>query len=97
MEGGKAIDRQGLTKTGRALAKHGGREPTVFFKPTGNPAQINFQGQQILEKILNHPNKKMYYEPTTRFGNVIDIEAPGIGGIRFNASGELIGFLQPKN
>jgi hypothetical protein len=54
---GKVLDRGELTKAGRALAKHGGREGSVFSKPIGNPAQINQQGQAILEKILNDPKK----------------------------------------
>jgi len=57
-EAGKTPDKGGLTKAGRALAKHGGRKGSVFPKPTGTPMQINQQGQEILENILNHPNKK---------------------------------------
>jgi len=58
-EAGKVADKAGLTKAGRALAKHGGREGSVFPKPTGTPMQINQQGQEILEKILTHPDKKL--------------------------------------
>ena len=36
-----------------------GREGSVFPKPIGTPKQINQQGQEILENILNHPNKKI--------------------------------------
>lgn len=42
---GKIPDRENLTKAGRALAKHGGREGSVFPKPLGSPEQINQQGQ----------------------------------------------------
>ena len=52
-EAGKAIDRGGLTKAGRALMKHGHREDSVFPKPFGNVVQINEHGQQVLESILN--------------------------------------------
>ncbi len=94
-EAGKALDRAGLTKAGRALMKHGYRENSVFPKPAGNPAQINIYGQEVLEKILNHPEKQVVYKQSKSLGEIIDIHAPGIGGVRFNSSGEMIGFLEP--
>jgi len=54
---GQEMDRGGLTKAGRALAKHGGREGSVFPQPKGPSAAINKQGQEILESILNNPSK----------------------------------------
>ncbi len=30
-----------------------------------------------------------------RYGKVVDIYAPGLGGARYSASGEFIGFLEP--
>lgn len=94
-EAGKSVDRAGFTKAGRGLMKHGYREESVFPKPTGNSAQVNEQGQKILESILNHPEKKIVYKNTRNFGKVMDVHAPGIGGARFNSSGEMIGFLEP--
>lgn len=94
-DAGKVIDRGGFTKAGRGLTKHGYREGSVFPKPLGNPAQVNEQGQKMLESILNHPEKKVVYKNTSSFGEVMDIHAPGIGGARFNSSGEMIGFLEP--
>ncbi len=95
LEAGKAADRAGLTKAGRGLAKHGGRESVVFPKPTGSIAQINEQGQKILEGILNHPEKSVFERPHREFGKVIDIMIPGRGGVRFTVNGEMIGFLEP--
>ena len=95
-EAGKIIDRSGLTKAGRALAKHGGREGSAFSKPKGTPAQINQQGQKILEEILNHPYKNIVEGFYERYGNVIDIEVPNFGGIRYSKNGNFIGFLEPK-
>ena len=92
---GKVLDRKGLTKAGRALGKHGGREGSFFPKPTGNPVQINKQGQEILERILNHPNKKVSRYLFKQYGEIIDIKAPELGGLRYNIKGELIGFLEP--
>lgn len=94
-EAGKAVDRAGFTKAGRGLIKHGYREGSIFPKPTGNPSQVNEQGQKILESILNHPEKKVVYKNTSNFGEVMDVHAPGIGGARFNSAGEMIGFLEP--
>ena len=94
-EAGKVIDRSGLTKAGRALAKHGGREGSTFPKPKGTPAQINQQGQAILEKILNDPNKIVKIENSKRFGKIIDIEIPNKGGVRYNTNGEFITFIEP--
>ncbi len=75
--------------------KHGYREGSIFPKPNGNPAQVNEQGQKMLESILNHPEKKVVYKTTSNFGEVMDVHAPGVGGARFNSSGEMIGFLEP--
>lgn len=89
------MDRGGFTKAGRNLMKHGYREGSVFPKPLGNPAQVNAHGQRVLESILNHPEKQLFPAEFDRYGKVVDIYAPGLGGARYNASGEFIGFLEP--
>ncbi len=94
LEAGKAFDRAGFTKAGRTLMKHGYRNPTIFPKPRGTPAQINEQGQNILQSILTHPERKTIYKSTKNFGEVVDIYSP-IGGARYTSAGELIGFLEP--
>ncbi|NGX38586.1 MAG: hypothetical protein K1000chlam2_01760 [Chlamydiae bacterium] len=78
--------------------KHGYREGrTIFEKPIGNPAQINEHGQKVLDKILNHPEKKVVQYTHKIHGPVIEIEAPEIGGVRFTGDGkEMMGFLEPK-
>jgi hypothetical protein len=68
IEAGKEPDRKELTKAGRALAKHGNRPDSIFSKPTGTPAQINQQGQAILEQILNHPEKCISYHTHPELG-----------------------------
>jgi hypothetical protein len=93
----KVIDRAGFTKAGRGLMKHGYREKTVFPKPTGNPSHINEHGQKILDSILNHPERTVSVQETSKHGHAIDIFAPNLGGVRYNAQGEFIGFLEPKN
>jgi len=57
-----------LTKTGRAIDKHGGRAGSVFPKPVGNIAKKNMQCQFHLDDILTHP-KSTYYP--NRFGEGI--------------------------
>ncbi len=84
-----------FTKAGRALMKHGYREGSVFPKPIGNPAQINEHGQKILERIIAHPERVIVRKNLKVLGEVVDIHAPELGGVRFSPSGEMIGFLEP--
>ena len=91
---GKVVDRGGFTRAGRNLMKHGYREGSVFPKPLGNPAQVNAHGQKVLESILNHPEKQLFPAEFGRYGKVVDIYAPGLGGARYSANGEFIGFLE---
>ncbi|MFX0209516.1 MAG: hypothetical protein ACFFDT_26260 [Candidatus Hodarchaeota archaeon] len=77
--------------------KHGYREGSVFPKPVGDPSQINKCGQQVLKSILNHPEKKVVQYTNKLHGLVIEIEAPKLGGVRFNGDWtEMMGFLEPK-
>lgn len=95
LDAGKAIDRAKLTKAGRALVKHSYRPNSVFQRPVGNAEKINEQGQKILESILNHPDRTAVITNTKRLGDTVDIQAPGIGGVRYSLTGEMIGFLEP--
>lgn len=94
-ESGKALDRAGFTKAGRGLMKHGYREGSVYPKPVGNPHKVNEQGQKVLESILNHPERQIFQNNSKNLGEIVDICAPGIGGVRYSVSGEMIGFLEP--
>ncbi len=96
IKAGNAIDRAGFTKVGRGLMKHGYREGNGFPKPIGNPAQINAQGQRMLESILNHPERECILYDSSRMGKTVDIYAPNIGGVRYSLEGEFIGFLEFK-
>lgn len=60
-----------------------------------DPKSVNEEARKLLESILNHPEKKLIPGEFSRFGKVVDIYAPEIGGARYNASGEFIGFLEP--
>ncbi len=93
---GKAIDRGGLTRAGRGIMKHGYREGGAWPKPIGNVMQINEQGQKILEFVVNHPDRKIIIDTKKRYGPIMDIVVPGLGGARFSGDGTIfIGFLEP--
>jgi len=89
-EAGKVQDREGLTRAGRALQKHGGRTSSVFPKPTGNISQINAQGQEVLENILSNPNNELIETPS---GN-IKIYTPDGRGAHFDKNKRFIGFIE---
>ena len=88
-EAGKQHDREGLTRAGRALQKHGGREGNIFPKPVGTIDKINQHGQQILEKILNDPNKRI---SITNEGDM-EIYSSNGQGAYFRKDGKFRGFL----
>ena len=91
-------DRGGLTKAGRALDKHGRRIDTVFPEATGNIHEKNMQVQKILDEILNHPDKQVFFKKvkTLNYQEYIDIKLPDGRGARFTKDGkEMIGFLDP--
>lgn len=97
-ESGKALDPADkcgkLSKAGRALAKHnpakGGKRADEPYPPaTGTPEQINDQGQQILDDILNDPNKTVLKNPNGSF----EVQS-GNQGARFDPAGNFTGFLK---
>jgi len=90
-EAGKEIDREGLTRAGRALEKHGGRQGSIFPKATGSIEAKNQQGQRILEEILGNPGTTT--APNNLGGR--DYFAPSGRGARFNQDGSFRGFLEP--
>ena len=92
---GQVLDRGGLTKAGRGLAKHSGRSGSAFPKAKGSPSQINQRAQEILDNFLTNPNSKSTVWDSGRYGRIIDIEVVGSGGARFTIDGKFIGFLEP--
>ena len=89
------VDRGDLTLAGRALQKHGNRDGSAFPSVQGNPAAINEQAQNAVNEILNNPATTATQRSTGRFGTVTDIIAPDGRGLRYDANGKLIGFLEP--
>lgn len=98
-DGAKHIDpaskKGDLTLAGRALQKHGSREGSAFPSAKGNPSAINEQGQKIVDSILNDPNKSVIQSNTGRYGQVTDVISSNGRGLRYDAQGKLIGFLEP--
>lgn len=90
---GKVMDRGGLTRAGRALEKHGGRQGSVFPKATGNVGDKNRQGQEILERILTDPGTKSV--PNNYGGQ--DYLDPSGRGARFDRDGSFRGFSEPPS
>ena len=89
---GQQPDKNGLTKAGRALQKHGDREGSAFPRSTGSAAERNQRGQDILEGILS--SDKQHSRPN-RFGGD-DIYDGNTGrGVRFDGDGNMKGFLEP--
>ncbi len=60
---------------------------SLFPNVSMDPKQINEHAQQFLEKILNHPEKKIIHEELERFGKVVNIYAPEIGGACYRGRG----------
>ena len=92
LKAGQQADKNGLTKAGRGLQKHGDRSGSVFPRSAGNTAARNQQGQDVLEGILKSGNQT---SKPNRFGGK-DIFDNNTGrGVRFDADGNMKGFLEP--
>ncbi len=88
---GRAPDRNGLTVAGRSLQKHGDREGSAFPPSTGNPRQRNEQGQEVLDAILNDPQRQVHVG--ARGTTVWDSTGRSV---RFTADGRFDGFTEPN-
>ncbi|WP_261370066.1 VENN motif pre-toxin domain-containing protein [Yersinia aldovae] len=87
-----AVKAGNLTVAGRALQKHGSREGSAFPIAKGTPAQMNEQGQKILDGIVKAPGATV--KDGNRFGG-FDVVAPDGRGARFDPQGNFRGFLEP--
>ena len=92
LKAGRQLDRNGLTKAGRALQKHGDRSGSIFPKSNGSAAARNQQGQDVLKGILRSKNKAT---KTNRFGGKDVFDKNTGRGVRFDADGNMKGFLEP--
>lgn len=87
-----AVKAGNLTIAGRALQKHGSREGSAFPIAKGTPAQMNEQGQKILDGIVKAPGATV--KDGNRFGG-FDVVAPDGRGARLDPQGNFRGFLEP--
>ncbi len=93
---GRTPDRGGLTRAGRSLAKHAGREGSSFSHPGGGPDELNAAGQNRLESIVSDPRRTIMQGFSGRFGNVTDVYSPAGQGARFDSNNQFIHFLEPR-
>ena len=86
-------DRNGLTRAGRALDKHGAGQrssESPFPKPRGGPQQKNVDGQFQVEDVLTHPGS--VFRQLGRGG--LGVRTPDGREIRFDADGRFSGFIE---
>jgi RHS repeat-associated protein len=86
-----------FTKAGRALTKHNPvkRPGSPFPTPKGTPEEINRMAQDVVDDILNNPGSTLVERHHAFYGDIIEIRAPDGRGLRYTASGDFIGFLDP--
>lgn len=85
-----AIDRNGLSRAGRALQKHGDRPGSVFPRSVGSAQARNAQGLDQVNAILNDPNRTVDV-----LDKVINIYGSNGAGVRYSVGGDFMGFLEP--
>ncbi|MEM4409783.1 MAG: hypothetical protein QXI19_13685 [Candidatus Caldarchaeum sp.] len=86
-------DRGGLTKAGRASAKHGNRPGSKYPRPQGNPNQINQRAQEVVEDILTDPTSVKTVRHHALYGWVTEVRTVDGRGVRFDMNGNFMGFL----
>jgi RHS repeat-associated protein len=84
------LDRNGLTRAGRALQKHSDRPGSAFPQVSGHE-KLNQVGQNVVDDILTAPGAIHSYN---RFKGA-DVVAPDGRGVRYDANGAFMGFLEP--
>jgi hypothetical protein len=96
-EAAKVVDRNGLTKAGRSLTKHGeGARPanSLFPAAKGNPKTINNMAKNIVDDILTTPNSTIDSSYRGRFGNTIEVSTPDGRGIVYDTNGKFLFFKE---
>ena len=96
LDAANQLDRNKLTKAGRAIQKHGDRPGDIIEKVKENAAVKNSEGIKLVKKILTDSKLevKSYYSSKYK-ANIKDYRSKN-GGIRMNIdSGEFMGFLKP--
>jgi RHS repeat-associated protein len=95
MTAARVADKNGLSRVGRALFKHGSRSGSTFPKASGNPDAVNKQGEAVLKEILSSPDVEVVTRHHARFGNVSEYKLPNGQGARFSSDGKtFFGFIE---
>ncbi len=84
-----------LTNAGRSYQKHSngvGANPNL--PKMGSYQDINEAADKFVETILSHPNA-VYIRHVVNKVEFYHIKVPGLGGLSFDANGNLKGFLNP--
>ncbi len=88
-----------LTEFGRALKKHSDRAGDAWapFAPSGrSDKSFNEMAAQLVWDILNDPNTVIRKHSTANFGDVVDYLTPDGRGVRYDAYGNFIGFINAQ-
>lgn len=85
-----------LTRAGRSLAKHNdySRVGSRLPQPKGNPETINNAARQLVDSILNDPDRTVNIRNSERFGKIIEIRRPDGVGVRFGPGNEFLHFIE---
>lgn len=61
-----------------------------------NGRRLNEAAQEIVDDILTDPRSTVQARHHARYGDVLEVIAPGGRGLRYNAqTGDFMGFLDP--
>jgi RHS repeat-associated protein len=95
-EASRAVDRNGLTKAGRAYQKHMSRPDSMFRRVGQRPDELNRAGDDTVMEIITSDKRivtNRWWDRGKKF--IVDIrEAPGGRGVRFDWwNDDFIGFL----
>lgn len=91
LNAGMVADRNGFTKAGRALQKHGSRPGSVFPKAPNRAVEANKMGQAILSEIILSTNQLV---KGSRSGNLHIFDRPTGRGASYAPDGSLAGFVE---
>jgi len=93
----RVADRGGLTAAGRALTKHarGQRAGSQLFPElSGSVDDINRAAGDIVDDILTNPQSTATVIKRGRFKGGVDMYDPSGRGVRYDANGNFVGFLE---
>lgn len=96
-DAGTVYDRKGLTRAGRAFAKHVKREP-LWGEPSEDASICNEQGQSHLDEIAFSEDTSWKLRCHRYYGNIIEGWRRDGRGARWQVGSEyyFMGFLDPQ-